>query len=69
MDQSLVSILKLRGKESVMSIAGIHGSSDMKTEVVTARVGPSEEEMLEDEVTFCSHPNLKVGTKFMISRN
>ena len=63
MDQSLVSILKLRGKESVMSIAGIHGSSDIKTEVVTARVGPSEAEMLEDEVTFCSHPNLNVGDK------
>ena len=63
MAQSLVSVLKLRGNESVMSVAGIHGSSDMKTEVVTARVSTSEAKMVKDEVTICSHSNLNLGDK------
>ena len=63
MDQSLVSLLRLKGKESVMSVAGIHGLSDMKTEVVTAKVGPSETETIGDTLIFFSHPNLNVGDK------
>ena len=63
MDQSLISLLRLKGKESVMSVAGIHGLSDMKTEVVTANVGPGETETIGDSLTFCSHPNLNVGDK------
>ena len=63
MDQSLVSLLRLEGKESVMSVAGIDGLSDMKTEIVTANVGPSETETIGDTLTFCSHPNLNVGDK------
>ena len=31
LDQTLVSLLKLKGKESVMSVAGFHGLSDIKT--------------------------------------
>ena len=61
MDESLISLLRLKGKESVMSVAGIHGSSDMKTEVVTGNVGPSETETIGDTLTFCSHPNPNVG--------
>ena len=52
MDQSLVSLLWLKGKESVMSVAGINGLSDKKTEVVTAIVGPSESETIGDTLTF-----------------
>ena len=63
MDQSLVSLLRLKSKDSVMSVAGINGLSDMKTEVVTANVGPSETETIGDTLTFCSHPNLNVGDK------
>ena len=63
MDHSLVSLLRLKGKESVMSVAGILGLSDMKTEVVTANVGPSETETIRATLTFCSHPNLNVGDK------
>ena len=37
--------------------------ADKKTEVVTAKVGPSETETIGDTLTFCSHPNLKVGDK------
>ena len=63
MDQCLVPLLRLKGKESVLSVAGIHSLSDMKTEVVTANVGPSETETIGDTLTFCSHPNLNVGDK------
>ena len=63
MDQRLVSLLRLKGKESVMSVAGIYCLSDMKTEVVTANLGPSETETIGDTLTFCSHPNLNVGDK------
>ena len=63
MDQTLVDLLKLKGKESVMSVAGIHGQSDIKTEIITARIGPSETETAGEELTFCSHPNLNEGDK------
>ena len=63
MDQSLVSLFRLKSKESVMSVAGKYGLSDTKTEVVTANVGPSEGETIGDTVTFCSHPILNVGDK------
>ena len=62
-DQSLVSLLRLRGKELVMLVAGILGLSDIKTEVVTANRGPSETETVGDTLTFCSHPNLSAGDK------
>ena len=63
MDQSLVDLLRLKGKESIMSVAGIHGLSNLKTQIVTARVGSSEAETAGETVTFCSHPNLNVGEK------
>ena len=63
MNQSLVDLLRLKGKESVMSVAGIHGLSDMKTQIVTTKVGSSEAETAGETVTFCSHPNLNVGEK------
>ena len=63
LDQTLVSLLKLKGKESVMSVAGIHGLSAFKTENVVAKIGPSETNTEGEELTFCSHPNLSVGDK------
>ena len=35
----------------------------MKTEIVTARNGPSETESVGEELAFCSNPNLDVGHK------
>ena len=46
-----------------MSAPGIRGLSDMKTEIVTTIIGPSETETAGEELTFCSHPNLNVGEK------
>ena len=63
MDQTLVDLLRLKGKESVMSVAGIHGLSDLRTQIVTAKVESSEAETAGENVTFCSHPNLNVGEK------
>ena len=51
MDQSLVSLLRLKGKQSVRSVAEIQDLSDMKTEVVTANAGPSETETIGDTLT------------------
>ena len=58
MDQILVDLLRLKGKESVMSVAGIHGLADLKAQIVAAKVGSSEAEPAGEFVTFCSHPNL-----------
>ena len=44
MEQTLVDLLKLEGKECLMSVAGIHGQSDIKTEIITAIDGTSETE-------------------------
>ena len=63
-DQTLVDLLKLKSKESGMSVAGIHGLSDMRTESGTARISASETDTAGKEITFCSHPNLNVGDKF-----
>ena len=63
MDKTLVNLLKLNGEESVMSVAESHGLSDMKTEIVTARIGPSKTDTAGEELAFCSHPNLDVGDK------
>ena len=46
-----------------MSVPGIRGLSDMKTEIVKTRIGPSETETAGAELTFCSHLNLNVGDK------
>ena len=46
-----------------MSVAGIHGLSDLKKQIVTAKVGSSEAKTAGETVTFCSHPNLNVGEK------
>ena len=59
MDKTLINLLKLKGKESVMSVAGIHGLS----EIVTARIGPSETDTAVEKLSFCTHPNLIVGDK------
>ena len=69
MDQTLVDLLMLKGKESVISVAGIHGLSDLKTQIVTTKVGSSESGTVGETVTFCSHPNLNVGEKDYNFRN
>ena len=53
----------MKVKKCDLSVAGIHGLSDMKIEVVTANVGPSETETIGDTLTFCSLPNLNAGDK------
>ena len=62
-DQTLVDLLKFKGKESVMLVSGICGLFDMTTEIVTTRIGPSETETAGEELIFCSHLNLNGGDK------
>ena len=50
MVKTLIYILKLKGEESVMLVAGIRGLSDMKTEIVTSRIGPSETDTAGEEL-------------------
>ena len=63
MDQTSVELPKLKGKESVMFVAGILGSSDLISQMVSAKVGSSEAEIVGDNLLFCSHPNLNGGEK------
>ena len=63
MDKTLFNLLKLKCKESVMSVAGTHELSDMMTEIVTARIGSRGTDTVGEELTFCSHSNLNVGDK------
>ena len=62
-DQSLVNVLNLKSTETVLSVAGTLGLSDFRTRIKTAKVGSSENETSVEDVTFCSHPYLKVGEK------
>ena len=68
-DQTSVDLLRLNGKGSVTSVAGIHGLSDLKTQIVKAKFGLGEAETAGDNVTFCNHPNRNVGGKDHVFRN
>ena len=61
--QNFGQLFEVEGKAFVMSVAGTHGLSELETEIVTARIGPSEEDTAGEELAFCSHPNLNVGDK------
>ena len=65
MDKVLVHLMKLKDKESVMLVAGIHGLSDMTTEILSAKIDPSESAGAAEEFTYCSHPNVNVGDKII----
>ena len=62
-DQNFVDLLRLKGKESVVSDVGIHGSSDLKTQIVVAGVSLNEAETTGGNVTLCKHPNLNFDEK------
>ena len=61
MDQTLVDPLRLKGKQSVKSVACIHSLFDLNTQIVTAEVDSSEAESTGHNSTFCSNSNLNVG--------
>ena len=62
-DEKLKSQLKLSGESTTMTIAGIHGMSEMSTEKVTAEIAPFLLDKKGHEITFCTHPKLNVGDR------
>ena len=60
-DQSVVSTLQLQGREASLSVAGIHGSEDVKTEIVPITVSAADKTRPLSTVQFFVHKNLKLG--------
>ena len=63
MDQSVASTLQARGREASFSVAGIHGSQDVKTEIVSIDVSAQQRNRPLNRVNFYIHKNLKLGKK------
>ena len=53
----------MSGDATTMTIAGIHGMSEMSTEKVTAEIAPFVFVKKGHEITFCTHPELNVGDR------
>ena len=60
-DSGLVSMLRLTGPATTLSLAGIHGTSELKSEKVTASISKTDEISENYDLTFYSHPDIKVG--------
>ena len=59
-DKSAVSKLQLQGGKASLSVAGIHGSQDDKTEIVPIAVSAHEKSRLLTTVQFYVHEKLKL---------
>ena len=62
-DQSVVSTLQLQGRQASLSVAGIHGSEDVKTEIVPITVSAADKTRPLSTVQFYVHKNLKLGNQ------
>ena len=60
-DKSVVSKLQLQGRKASLSVAGIHGSQDVKTEIVPIAVSAHEKSRPLTAVQLCVHEKLKLG--------
>ena len=60
-DKSIVSALQLQGRKASLSVAGIHGSQDVKNEIVPIAVSALEKTRLLTSVEFSVHAKLKFG--------
>ena len=63
-DKSVVSKLQLQGQKVSLSVAGIHGSQDVKTEIVPIAVSGHEKSPLTT-VQFYVHKKLKLGDQIV----
>ena len=54
-DKSVVSKLQLQGRKASLSVAGIHGSQDVKTEIVPIAVSAHEKSPPLTTVQFYVH--------------
>ena len=61
-DKSIVSTLQLQGRKASFTVAGIHGSQDVKTEIVVPiAVSAHEQSRPLTTVQFYVHDKLKLG--------
>ena len=60
-DKSVVSKLQLQGRKASLPVAGIHGSQDVKNEVVPTAVSAHEKFRTLTTVQFYVHEKLKLG--------
>ena len=64
-DKSVVSELQLQGRKASLSVAGIHGSQDVKTEIVPIAVSAHEKSRPLTTVQFYVHEKLKLGDQIV----
>ena len=64
-DKSIVSTPQLQGREASLSVAGIHGSQDVKTEMVPIDVSAHEKSRPLTTVQFYAYEKLKLGDQIV----
>ena len=62
---SFVSTLQQKGQKASLSVAAIHGSQDIKTEMVQIAVSPHEKSRPLTTVQFYVHENLRLGEQIV----
>ena len=68
LDKSVVSKLQLQGRKASLSVAGIHGSQDVQTEIVPIAVSAHEKSRPLTTVQFNVHEKLKLGDQIVALR-
>ena len=64
-NKSVVSELQLQGRKGFLSVAGIHGSQDVKTEIVPIAVSAHEKSRPLTTAQFYVHEKLKLGDQIV----
>ena len=64
-DKSVVFKLQLQGRKASLSVAGIHGSQDVKTEIVPIAVSAYEKSQPLTTVKFYVHTKMKLGDQIV----
>ena len=64
-DKSVVSKLQFQGRKASLSVAGIHGSQDVKTEKVPIAVSAHEKSQPMTTVQFYVHEKQKLGDQIV----
>ena len=64
-DKSMVSKLQLQSQKASSSVAGIHGSQDVKTEIVPIAVSAHDKSRPMTTVKFYLHEKLKLGDQIV----
>ena len=64
-DKSVVSKLQLHGREASLSVAGIHGSKDVETEIVSTAVSATKKYQPLTTVQLYVHDKLTLGDQIV----